>query len=364
MTSEMTAISREHRDSRAKDVVLDRLAATSRAQGLDGLASHLAELGAWLGDDLVEIVQTLAAIEAAPKDVAGSAARHLLDRPGKRIRALSVLLAAKLGGKKTPPSIRDLAIAAELVHAATLLHDDVIDEGTERRGAPAARMIYGNSASILGGDHLLIEALRRVEGAAVAGLLPSMLDVIGEMIAAEAIQLGLRGASPPDDAAGRAERRTTYLRVVRGKTAALFRWSFRAGAAASGQPEEIVAALGEAGEALGIAFQLVDDALDIEGDADAAGKDVLADLREGKLTWPLLAALERDQELAAMLADPERLELAAIAQRVRLAGGAEAARREAEKYGEMALSRLGVLGDSPSRRGFEALVRAALERTR
>src|SRR5690606_25678383 len=185
--------------------------------------------------------------------------------------------------------VRDLAVACELVHAATLLHDDVIDEGTERRGAPAARVIYGNSASVLAGDALFTEALRLVGRAGVPGLLDELLTVIAEMVDAEALQLERRGRLDLS--------REAYLRVIRGKTATLFRWALRAGGGAAGLGAGQVDALGEAGASLGLAFQLTDDLLDLDGDPAVTGKDALADLRQGKVTWPVILACEREPDL-------------------------------------------------------------------
>jgi geranylgeranyl pyrophosphate synthase len=200
--------------------------------------------------------------------------------------------------------LRELAVACELVHAATLLHDDVIDQGQERRGAQTARVLFGNPASVLGGDHLLVDALRRVRLCGQDRLLGRLFEVIGEMIAAEAVQLERRGHFAPD--------RAVYDRVVHGKTAVLFGWAMEAGAEVGGDDPAIGQALARAGTALGLAFQLVDDALDLEGDAAVTGKDSLLDLREGKLTWPLIVACEQDpglvEELRAVAFRPESLD--------------------------------------------------------
>jgi octaprenyl-diphosphate synthase len=222
-----------------------------------------------------------------------AAAHHLLDLGGKHLRPMCVALAAKCGAG-FGPTARQLAIAVELVHTATLLHDDVVDVADTRRGQPAARTIYGNATSIFAGDWLLVEALRRVRGAGDLGLLDEMLAIIEEMILAESIQLERRGQIDGDVA--------DYYRVAEGKTAALFRWAMRAGARAGGCDDAAVAALEAFGRGLGVGFQIIDDCLDFGGVAEITGKSLYTDLREGKLTLPLLLALPRDRELVGLVA--------------------------------------------------------------
>jgi octaprenyl-diphosphate synthase len=205
---------------------------------------------------------------------------------------LCVILASR-AGSGFDASAQDLAVAVELVHAATLLHDDVVDVGDLRRGAPAARKVYGNAVSIFAGDWLLIEALRRVRRARVEGALDRLLEIIDEMILAESLQLENRGQLATD--------LDTWLRVVEGKTAALFRWAMFAGARAGGLDEGACSALEAYGQHLGVAFQAVDDVLDLTGDTAVTGKAVLTDLREGKLTWPVIVGLERDPHLHGLL---------------------------------------------------------------
>src|SRR5213076_2069185 len=165
------------------------------------------------------------ALVARGTDVVSRSVGHLLDLDGKRLRPLCVALGARAGAGFTGPA-RELAVAVELVHTATLLHDDVVDLGEKRRGADTARAVYGNAASIFAGDWLLIEALRRVRHAGVRGLLDRLLDVIEEMIIAESVQLeGRRRAD-----LGRA----AWMRVAEGKTASLFRWAMLAGGRAGG----------------------------------------------------------------------------------------------------------------------------------
>jgi octaprenyl-diphosphate synthase len=345
---------------RARSVrqVVEPLARSTERVGLGRLAGRLAEVQGWLAADLTLLEAEMATLSAAESDdVARRAAAHLLARPGKRIRPICVLLGAQIAGVAVDAAMRDVAVACELVHAATLLHDDVIDEGTERRGAPAARVVYGNTASILAGDYLLIEALERVSRAGSPALMTSLLDTIAQMVAAEALQLEQRGCLAPS--------REAYLRVIEGKTASLFRWALSAATLAAGRVEapELLH-LGRAGTALGLAFQLVDDLLDLEGDADSIGKDLHADLLQGKLTWPLIVAGERDPAILALVtalsagADhaPE------IVARLRATDALEVTRAFALHQRDEALDALDALPDGRAARAIRAVVDASVER--
>jgi octaprenyl-diphosphate synthase len=290
---------------RVEGQVLTRLSSICGSRGLDRLGSRLAALGELVADDMVSLEADVARLDAGD-DVVGCSAAHLISQPGKRLRPMCVALAARVG-KGLDARSRELAIAVELVHSATLLHDDVIDVGDVRRGAAAARTVWGNAASIFAGDWLLVEALRRVRRAGVAGTLDRLLEVVDEMIRAEAVQLERRGRVDTS--------RDGWLRVVSGKTAALFRWAMFAGARAGGLSDRECGALEAYGTELGIAFQAVDDLLDLTGDASVTGKALFTDLREGKMTWPLIVAAERDpavrDELARIVALPPGLESAA-----------------------------------------------------
>jgi octaprenyl-diphosphate synthase len=205
---------------------------------------------------------------------------------------MCVALAARTGDG-FGPAARELAIAVELVHAATLLHDDVVDLGDKRRGVDAARVVYGNAASIFGGDWLLVEALFRIRAAGMPDVLDRALAVIRELVVAEALQLARRGRASVS--------RDEYFEVARGKTASLFRWAMFAGARAGGVDGRACDALERFGGDLGVAFQVVDDVLDVAGDPMVTGKSVLTDLREGKMTYPLIVAAERDPSVRRLL---------------------------------------------------------------
>lgn len=344
------------------DPVLEPLARASSRHDAPDLAVRLRDLQSWLGDDLATLEAEVLGVcppGGPPLDLAQRSASWLLARPGKRIRPLCVLLAARLGGRPFDRTVRDLALAAELVHAATLLHDDVIDEGRDRRGAPAARVLYGNSASILGGDHLLTVALRRVAERAPHAVMMGLLDVIAEMVRAEAVQLERRGRFEPS--------REAYLEVIHGKTAALFRWGLWAGGIAGGLEGPALDALSAAGLALGMAFQLVDDAIDLEADAATSGKTPFADLREGKLTWPLVVAVERDPGVldavrecmnnGAEGADP------ALLARIRRTGGLRATREFAAEQAALAGHHLAALPAGEARDALHTVVETALRRS-
>jgi len=279
-----------HDSAEMRDDVLARLADVCSVRGVEGKPTILGQLLGCVEDDLRVIDAALEAVCAggSREYPVEKSVRHLLRLKGKRLRPMCVALAARLG-RGFDAKAELIAVSAELVHAATLLHDDVVDLGDKRRGQPTARVVYGNAASIFGGDWLLVEALRRIQRANVPGVLESVLDVLREMLAAESVQLACRGRFDPSMG--------IYMRVVEGKTASLFRWALAAGGRAGGLDDAGCRALATYGEKLGVAFQVVDDVLDVAGDPSALGKSVYADLREGKATYPLLIALQREPSL-------------------------------------------------------------------
>jgi octaprenyl-diphosphate synthase len=272
-----------------------------------------------------------------------------------------VALAAHVGAGFTPAA-RTYAVAVELVHNATLLHDDVVDLGDTRRGAPAACVVYGNAASIFGGDWMLVDALRRIQSVGRPHVLSRMLEVIQEMVVAESLQLERRGevhATPRD-----------YFRIIEGKTASLFRWAMFAGADAGGVDLQTSRALETYGEKLGTAFQLVDDLLDFSGDPATTGKSLLADLREGKITYPLILALERDRSFAAELEAHRAVDAlpADLASRIGLVLTRTAAHDDclalASRFSREAVASLAVLPAGKTRSALEDVALAAIRRKR
>jgi octaprenyl-diphosphate synthase len=296
------------------------------------------------------------------EDIVRASATHLLELGGKRLRPLCVVLASRVGAGFDRRAL-DLAVAVELVHTATLLHDDVVDMGDMRRGRPTARTIFGNAASIFAGDHLLIEALGRVTRARVPATLERLLEIIDEMIRAEAIQLERRGRLDVD--------RATWLAIVEGKTAALFRWAMFAGARAGGLDGAACEALEGYGLDLGVAFQAVDDVLDLAGDRAATGKALFTDVREGKMTWPLIIAIEREPALRRVVAEiaaagPDEEIDAALARELVSAlertGAIADSIALAHTRAERAVRRLDALPDGPATRALATVAATAVDR--
>ncbi len=343
------------------DSPLKPLVVASKSQGLEDVSVRLGELQAWLANELSDLETHLKRIAEGPKtDIAWQAAHYLLGQPGKRVRPICVVLTARMGGRLYDHAIRDIAMACELVHNATLLHDDVLDQGVERRGVDTARIIYGNSASVLGGDHLLIEALRRVQRAD-SSLTSSLIEVIDEMVGAEAIQLEARGSFTPS--------RARYLDIVLGKTASLFRWALTAGGQLGGLSEKEVSILGEVGESLGMTFQMVDDILDLKTDHETTGKSSLRDLKEGKLTWPLIIASERSEtvketliEQAAATTELSDDACAELVTAIIETGAVDETVAEATRHANRAIQALQELPKGDSRRALETVVQTALRR--
>jgi octaprenyl-diphosphate synthase len=224
---------------------------------------------------------------ASPVGLIPDLAAYLIDAGGKRIRPMVTLASAQAldGGGPVP---RKLAAAVEFIHTATLLHDDVVDESTLRRGKKSAHHVWGNAASVLVGDFLFARSFTlmvEADDIAILGVLATASSVIAE---GEVMQLS--SANDPDASLDH------YLRIIDAKTAALFSAAAKVGAMAAGATIEQVSGFEAYGRNIGIAFQLVDDALDYGGVAAAMGKNAGDDFREGKLTLPVILARETGDE--------------------------------------------------------------------
>ncbi len=341
------------------NVAAGRTSAGSRAAQL--LPSHApAELR-----EVAHLERLLRAVpQKAPHDL-GPAASALLEAGGKRVRPLMLLLSARAASPQSRAQGRAaLAIASELVHSASLLHDDVIDDGLTRRGLPAPRVRWGNSVSVIAGDWLLTAALTLAQRSRVPGAVEALVRALHALVEGEAIQLKLRGSTRFTVAEA--------LAVARGKTGSLFAFCGEAGALAARAPSKIREALYEFGLRSGTAFQIADDLLDVEGDAEALGKAALADAAEGKPSLPLAVALERDPDLRESLAlllradeagEPLGERVIALAARVRASGALAAARELAERERAAAMAALQRLPGSETRDLLEVVAGALVSRS-
>jgi octaprenyl-diphosphate synthase len=300
------------------------------------------ELRALVASEMAQVEEQVGARIAQGIVPGGPAARHLFDAGGKRVRPMALLLATACFGA-IDARARDLAMAAELVHMATLLHDDVIDDGDLRRGFPTSRRIWGNAVSVLAGDMLLVEALRLAEG--IEATSAELLATLARLVDGEIVQLRGRSQVSLEE--------STYFQIVRGKTASLFEWALRAGARAGGADTAAIDALGRFGASLGVAFQLVDDLLDYDGDAARTGKALFADLAEGKVTLPLIfAAAESQTDLAALVVRVREGDPAAandLASKVRASSACVRVRELALAETKRAIAEIAILPCSPAR---------------
>ncbi len=214
-------------------------------------------------------------------------AQHLISSGGKRLRPMLTIAAARMCGYQGSHHI-DLATAVEFMHTATLLHDDVVDESDLRRGRRTARLIWGNQASVLVGDYLLGQAFRIMVTTGSLPALKVLADSAAIIAEGEVMQLAAaHNTATTEDA---------YLKVIIAKTAALFSAAGEVGAIIAGRADDEREALESYGRNLGIAFQLVDDALDYSGKQAQLGKSVGDDFREGKITLPVVLSYRRGDD--------------------------------------------------------------------
>jgi octaprenyl-diphosphate synthase len=321
-------------------------------------AHRLADVHALFGADMAWVERELGRWTREGVSPGTDSAAHLLDAGGKRVRPLALLLSAACFGE-VPPAARELAAVAELVHLATLLHDDVIDDGQERRGLPTSRRIWGNAVSVLAGDLLLTHALERTSSAAPGDALVELFATLRRLVDGEIVQL--RGRARLDVS------EETYFRIVRDKTASLFVWAARAGARVAGAGAREIGALGDFGAHVGVAFQLVDDVLDYAGDRQATGKAVFADLQEGKLTLPLIRALAARPALSDDLPLVRAGDAAAIARLIAAvhdSGACDAVRDRARAETDAALAALRDVPDCAARDLLGRIARDLADRLR
>ena len=286
-------------------------------------------------------------------------AHYIISAGGKRIRPMLVLLfssALGFGGRER----YELAATVEFIHTATLLHDDVVDESALRRGRKTANALFGNAASVLVGDFVYSRAFQMMVSVNRMRVLEVLADATNVIAEGEVLQL--MNMHDPDLAV------EDYLRVIRFKTAKLFEASARLGAVLADAPAAIEEASASYGRSLGTAFQLVDDLLDYEGDSSHLGKNVGADLREGKPTLPLLIAMERgtpaERDLVRhAIEEGEVAGLGEVIEIVRRTGAIGATREAARAEADKARAALDALPVSPHRTALLDLSVRSVERS-
>ena len=284
---------------------------------------------------------------------------YIVSAGGKRLRPMLVLLFSRALGFEQPARF-ELAATVEFIHTATLLHDDVVDESSLRRGRQTANALFGNAASVLVGDFLYSRAFQMMVSVDSMRVLEVLADATNVIAEGEVLQL--LNMHDPDISV------EDYLRVIRYKTAKLFEASARIGAVLAGSDSPLEEACAAYGQALGTAFQIVDDLLDYEGATAALGKNVGDDLREGKPTLPLLAAMSRgtpeERELirhAIQNGEVERLdEIVAI---VRRTGALDITREAARAEAERAREHISALPSSQFKDALLRLTVLAVDRT-
>jgi octaprenyl-diphosphate synthase len=243
--------------------------------------------------DLVKVEEELQGYTHAAIDPIAEIGDHLLNAGGKRIRPALLLLTTRMLGEVTPAAIQ-LAAVVELIHNATLVHDDIIDGADTRRGRPSANSQWGNSMTVLAGDWLYMQSFFVALGVRNFEILATLIEITQQMVEGEMLQLTLLG-----NADASAEQ---LLDIVKRKTAFLFSGCMKLAAIASGRDTKTAACLAGIGMNLGMAFQLVDDSLDLTASQDDLGKPVGSDLKEGKLTLPVSWVLRNgDREAAAKI---------------------------------------------------------------
>ena len=309
----------------------------------------------------LEIVETQLR-EALKSEIAPLAAifETLIGSGGKRLRPALAILAGKFHAGEGE-KIRTLAVAAELIHAATLIHDDIIDKSPLRRGSPTINTKWSGTATVLAGDYLLARAAdiaASVENFRVMRLFAQMLMIICE---GEIRQDFGRAQFPPSQ--------KNYYDHIESKTAALFRACTEGGAILSGAPEDEIAALKGFGENLGIAFQIADDILDFTADPSQLGKPIGSDLRQGTLTLPALYFIEQDQRGARVQQVLERNgqgspeEMDALIESIRTSPAMDAAKKRARDFSGDAQTALALLPDNDFRRTLSDLTTYVVERS-
>jgi octaprenyl-diphosphate synthase len=302
-----------------------------------------------LREDLVAVEQELGRDAASTVSTVTEIAEYLREGGGKRIRPSLLLLASHVLGYSGPSAIR-LGAVVEMVHTATLVHDDIIDGADTRRGRPSPNTTWGNEKCVLAGDWLYMQAFRVALEEKSLRILDVLIELTQQMVEGELLQIQLLG---------KAVSEAQYYDLIFRKTACLFSGSMRLGAVLAGATEEQENNLAHFGRSVGLAFQIVDDVLDLTGTEEVLGKPVASDLREGKATMPVIHSIDhgtaRDrQAIQRVLEDQsfERVPREQIQEILKRNGSVEYAMAAADHYADQARQALAALPDSEYKRAL------------
>ena len=311
---------------------------------------------ALVGEELAQVEQRLATLLDSREPLLSEIGHYLIDAGGKRARPGVALLVFRACGGKDPHDIVDIATALELIHSASLLHDDIIDGGGVRRGKASALERFGLSDTLVAGDFLFGRAFAlcgRFEERVIAWATEACISLTeGE------VMQGRFRRNPAVTA-------EDYLEIISRKTAALFSQGARLGAYLAGAPADVVERLASCGYCVGMAFQIVDDLLDVEGDGELTGKPVGVDLKEGNPSLPVVLALEANAEVKRVFqnARATHQEVAAALQQIRLSGVLAEVKLRARTYGQQALTSLADLQASAYVDSLRCFIRQLVDRT-
>jgi octaprenyl-diphosphate synthase len=320
----------------------------------------ITDIRACVADEFERVNQLIIDQLQSNVDLVENIGHYIVDAGGKRLRPLLALLAAKALDEADDQAITFAAVV-EFIHTATLLHDDVVDISTLRRGRPTANAHFGNASSVLVGDFIYTRAFQLMVQLANMELLDHMADTTNVIAEGEVLQL-VRAGNPSVTEA-------QYLEVIERKTAALFAAACKGPAILKGHPAEIQQSLESYGRHLGIAFQMVDDVLDYTGDPETTGKQVGDDLNEGKPTLPLIHTMTAGSDddaalIKSALAEKSSERLDEVIAAVKRSGGIDYTQSQAQMHRQQALSALNHLPDSSATSALAALADLAIDRQR
>jgi len=306
--------------------------------------------------ELEHVERRLSSLLHSREPLLNEISQHLIGAGGKRVRPAVVLLMFRACGGEDITDIVDIATALELIHSASLLHDDIIDGGETRRGKVSAFHRFGLADSLVAGDFLFSQAFALC-GRFEEKVITWAADACIRLTEGEVMQGRFR--HNPE------VTREDYLEIISRKTAALFAQGARLGAHLAGAPPAVVESMASCGFCVGMAFQIVDDLLDVQGDGDRTGKPTGADLKDGNPSLPLVLAIELDAEVKRVFqkTQPTGHEIESALERVRRSGVLTEVQQLARSYGQQALSALEHLEPSPYYDSLVFFIQQLIDRT-